>query len=138
MKFNLSNKEDATNAHIQLARLMIKKPVIEIREVKKRRSLSQNAFLHLLLGAFGLATGYTADESKTIFKREVNSDIFVYSKNGSKFLKSSADLSVDEMSKSIDRFRSYAGENGIELPLATDNDWLLRIENDMEKQGRYL
>lgn len=138
MKYNLAVKDEAANAHIQLAKLMIRKPIIEIKEVRAQRSVNQNRYFYLLLTAFGLETGFSVEEAKTIFKRKVSPDIFVYDKNGEKFLISSANTSTKEMSDACERFIKYAAENGIELPRQEDDAWLRRIENEYEKNSKYL
>lgn len=134
MKFNLAIKDDATNAHIQLAKLMIKKPIIEIREVKKRRSLSQNAFLHLLLGAFGMHFGYTLEEAKLVYK-QVNESTYYYEKKGRQFIRSSADLNTAEMTKTIDKFRQKSADAGFPLPSAEDREWLDRIDIEISRNS---
>lgn len=136
MKFDLAIKDEATNAHIQLARLMIKKPIIELKAVKPQRSGNQNRFLHLLLGAFGMHFGYTIEESKLIYK-QVNESIYYYMKNGRQFIRSSADLSTEEMTKTIDKFRIKSAEQGCDLPTATDQEWLARIDIEMSN-NKYL
>lgn len=82
---------------------------------KRGRSLNQNAYLHLLLSAFGLQYGYTLDEVKTHFyKLVVNKDMFLregidkFTGECYKYLRSSADLTKDEMSKSISDFKVWA------------------------------
>jgi len=134
VKFNLAIKDDATNAHIQLAKLMIKKPIIEIREVKKRRSLSQNAFLHLLLGAFGMHFGYTLEEAKLVYK-QVNESTYYYEKKGRQFIRSSADLNTAEMTKTIDKFRQKSADAGFPLPSAEDREWLDRIDIEISRNS---
>lgn len=136
VKYNLAIKDEATDAHIQLARLMIKKPIIEIKEVREQRSSNQNRYLHLLLGAFGMHFGYTLEESKLLYK-QINSSTYQYEKKGRSFLRSSADLSTDEMAKTIDKFRFKSAEQGCDLPTATDQEWLRRIENEISN-NRYV
>lgn len=59
MKYNLSLSNDIAEAQRLLAQLTIDKKVVDIKEVKPRRSLSQNNFLHVLIGAFGSHFGYS-------------------------------------------------------------------------------
>lgn len=136
MKYNLAIQDEAASAHIQLARLMIKKPIIELKEVKPQRSSNQNRYLHLLLGAFGMHFGYTIEESKLIYK-QTNESTYYYEKKGRQFIRSSADLSTEEMTKTIDKFRIKSAENGCDLPTATDTEWLSRIDIDLSK-NQYL
>lgn len=138
MKYNLADPKEAEAAFAYLTELVGKDAIAEVIKVSPKRSLNQNNYLHLLLGLYAMETGHRLDEAKTIYKRDVNPDIYVYEKNGSKFLHSSADLDTAAMTKSIDHFREWAGERGIELPTATDQGWLRAIENDMERQRQYL
>lgn len=136
MKYNLANEQEAKEASLYFAKLVATNSLAEIKKISPKRSLNQNSYLHLLLGAFGDFFGYTLEEAKIIYK-EVNSSIYRYEKKGRIFWQSSADLSKDDMSKTIDHFRKVSGEAGCELPLATDTDWLRRISNDIEK-NRYM
>lgn len=136
MKYDLSIKDERAAASFEFARLLVKKPIIELKVSRKARSLNQNNYLHLLLGAFGNHFGYTLEEAKLIYK-QINSSTYQYEKKGRTFYRSSADLSAEEMSKSIDKFRMASAEHGCELPLATDEEWLRRIENEIE-QSRHL
>ena len=138
MKYRLSSPEEVARAKEYLELLIQKEAVAEIKKVSPRRSLSQNSYLHLLLNAFGVHFGYTLAESKTIYKRDVNPDIYVYERHGHKFLRSSADLTKEEMMKSIDRFREFSAEQGYPLPLATDENWIRSLENAIETQQQYL
>lgn len=90
-----------------------------------------------MLGAFGTHFGYTLQESKLIYK-ELNQDIYKYKKKGRTFYKSSAELTVPEMAKSIDRFREKSAEAGYPLPSAEDIGWLTQIENTMEQMEHFL
>lgn len=138
MKFNLAIPAEAERADTYYNQLKEKKSLAEIKKVSPKRSLNQNSYLHLLLQAFGSHFGYTLAESKTLYKREVNADLYVYERNGHKFLRSSADLSKEEMMKSIDRFREYSAEAGYPLPTADNEEWLRSLENTIELNERYL
>src|SRR4051812_16007102 len=116
MKFNLANKTEKSQAFTYFLTLANKKALVEVKKISPKRSLSQNNYLHLLLGAFGQHFGYTLEEAKTIYKRDVNPGIYVYDKNGSKFLRSSAELSKEEMAKTVDKFMEWSKEQGYELP----------------------
>lgn len=138
MKFDTSIKAQQVNASHYLTELANAKKIIEINPVSSQRSLSQNSYLHLLLGYFGVHFGYTLEEAKTIYKREANPNIFVYEKHGAKFLRSSADLTKEEMQISIDKFMAYSGENGLPLPAAADKKLMMYMENEIERNRRFL
>lgn len=138
MKYNLANPVEVIAARSRVTYLVHKKQVVNIVAVNPKRTLNQNSYLHLLLGAYGLELGYTLEEAKTVYKRDINPEIYVYAKNGSKFLRSSADLDVAAMTRSIDHLREFAKEQGIDLPAAENVEELRSIENAMEKSNYYL
>lgn len=138
MKYNLAIKAEKSKAFGYFMTLANKKSLVEVKKLSPKRSLNQNNYLHLLLAAFGQHFGYTLEEAKTVYKRDVNPDVYVYDKNGSKFLRSSADLTKEEMAKTVDRFMEYSKEHGYALPLATDQEWLRQISNEVEGARYYL
>lgn len=141
MKFNLGIEAEAGSARMRLSYLTARKKVVELKEVSQRRSLPQNAYLHLLLGAFGQHFGYTVEEAKQIYK-ELNTSIYAYTKQvrdkTRTFWRSSADLSKEEMAKSITVFKQKSAEAGYALPPATDQEWLRQIENEIERSKHYM
>lgn len=114
-----------------------KKKLVTIDVILPTRSINQNNFLHLLLGAFGAQFGYTLEESKEIYK-ELNSDVYAYKKKNRTFYRSSASLTTEEMTKSIDTLRDWSAKAGFPLPTATDQDWLIQIGNEIERTKNYL
>lgn len=125
--------------------LLRKQCIVEIKEKHRQRTLSQNAYLHVILAYFGSEVGLPTEQVKyDIFKRLVNKDIFErrrtnkYGKEVS-YLRSSADLDKEEMSRAIDRFRMWSEqEAGIPLPEATDYDAMLEAQKQIELCERYL
>lgn len=137
MKFDLSLPTDIHKATMYLAELIEKQSLAEVKRISPKRSLNQNSYLHLLLAAFGQHFGYTLEEAKLIYK-ELNPGIYAYEKKGRTFWRSSADLSTEDMAKSIDLFMEKSKEAGYPLPLATDQAWLMEIENEIERSKHYL
>lgn len=108
MKYNLFLSHDIAEAQKLLAQLTIDKKIVDIKEVKPKRSLNQNAFLHLLISAFGAHFGWSLEEAKSLYKRlPGNKELYIkqFDDKGVKFEyeRSSAALDKDEMTKSIDR-----------------------------------
>lgn len=137
MRFDLAVPSGAIKAFAELRKLQGNKCLVEVKKISPRRSLPQNAYLHLLIGAFGVHFGYTLEESKQIYK-EINADIYKYEKKGRTFWRSSADLNKEEMARSIDAFMKKSAEAGYPLPLATDQGWLMEIENEIQRSKYYL
>lgn len=137
MKYDLSIQAEAKGAKEYLELLIKRGNVAEVKKVNPARSLNQNNYLHLLLGAFGSHFGYTLEEAKLVYK-DINSEIYAYEKKGRKFFRSSADLDKAEMTITIDRLREKSAEQGCPLPAATDQGWLRSIENEIERTKGYL
>lgn len=114
--------------------------VIELKIVRKERTLNQNNYLHLLLTDFALYFGYTLEEAKHLFK-VLNKDIFEYnSSNNNKvvFMRSTADLDTKELTVAIDRFMQASAKQGHVLPVTPSNDYANYIENEMESKQQWL
>lgn len=107
------------------------------------RSTRQNSYLHALLGAVALEVGESLEYVKQeIYKRMVNPDIFVREHDNPMLgrvsaIRSSAHLSKEEMSESIDRFRKWAADQGIYTPSPDDLATIAKITADMSN-ARYL
>lgn len=77
------------------------------------------------------------------FKRLVNKDLFVVKKTDRyagevEDLRSSADLTIEEMSMAIDRFKRWGAENGFYMPSPEDTERLRDIEIEMGRLKMYL
>lgn len=123
--------------------LLEKGVVVELSE-KTFRSKSQNSYLHLLIGVVAMETGNTLDYAKEMyFKRLCNKDLFV-STRADKYagqievIRSSADLTKEEMSMAIDRFKRWGSENGIYMPNPGDESLLREIAIEMGRNKAYL
>ena len=133
MNYDLSNPIELKTATARFDFLVAKQKRISLTEKRKKRTFRQNRYLHLLLGWFAVETGYTLAEAKYIYKLQ-SKEIFVYSKKGINFIRSSADLDTKKMTISIERFRNYSSTTaGIYLPDANETDFLNMIETELEK-----
>lgn len=133
MKYNLSDRQEIEKAKEHLNGLIRLQVQVEVKRVPIHRTTSQNNYLHLILTAFGMHFGYDLYEAKLVYK-EVNRELYYYKKKGRTFIRSSADLTKEEMMKSIDLFIQKSAENGCPLPIATDQDWLAAISNEAERE----
>lgn len=146
MLYNLSNPLDVQNARTRLEMLIKKEAVVEVTEKKHKRSLQANSYLHLLLGYFASQTGNTLEWVKQqYYKRVCNPDIFVAEKydetlkRSVKYIRSSADLTTDEMTLSIERFRNWAAaEAGVYLPEAMNQAEIAALQVEVERYKTYL
>lgn len=145
MIYNLSNPLDVQNARTRLEALIKRACIVEVTEKKQKRTLNQNAYLHLLLGYFASQTGNTLEWVKQqYYKKLCNPDIFIGEREDLflgrvKYVRSSADLRTDEMNLSIDRFRNWsAAEAGIYLPDPTNEAELAALQIEVERYKTYL
>lgn len=119
--------------------------IVEVKRRHKKRSSSQNAYLHVLLGYFASELGYTLDEVKfDYFKKECNSDIFLrkrINKRGNEvaYVRSTTDLDTAEMTLAIERFRNYSSAvAGLYLPAPNEEEMLTFAEQQMERYAEYI
>ena len=111
---------------------------------KSRRTLNQNSYLHAILGVLALETGNSLEVVKLeIFKKRVNPDLFVRTKRDPvlgdiEVVRSSRDLTKEEMSIAIDRYQKFCAENGVFLPEPGDEELLRQIEFEMGRAAKYL
>ena len=143
MLYDLSSDFQRKAFQARVDNLMEKNAVVEMTE-KAFRSPNQNRYLHLLIGVVAIETGNTMEDAKTYyFKKVVNSDLFqVYVKdnmgNTIDRLRSTAELTKEEMSTAIDRFKRWGAENGIYMPNPDDASLLEAIEIEMGRMKSYL
>ena len=133
MIYDLSTKEGYEQAKDFLNGIQRLGKRIKIERVNESRSLSQNAYLHVILTAFGMHFGYDKAEAKEVYK-DVNKELYYYKKKDRLFKKSSADLTKEEMMRSIDLFMQKSAEQGCPLPQAHEKGWLEQIANQAEKE----
>ena len=146
MILDATKQFDIERARTRLEKLIQNKSKFELTEKKPVRSVSQNAYLHLIIGWFAIEYGETIDYVKRmIFKKLVNPKIFIFERENTKTgekrkeLKSSATLDSREMTNAIDRFRDYSSkEFGVYLPEAGEIDFLNEIKTQIENNKNYL
>lgn len=144
MLYNLSTELDREKFRVKAQHFLNKGGVVELTE-KAKRTRAQNSYLHLLIGVVAMETGNSLEYVKEqYFKALVNPAIFSrevedkFLKRTIQVLRSSADLSQEEMSTAIDRFKKWAAEQGIYLPNPGDESLLQAIELEMQRMRAYL
>jgi hypothetical protein len=143
MIYDLSNEIERKSAITKFKAYLDKNAKVDLKIKHNKRSIKQNAYLHLILSYFGTQTGYTLEEVKQeIFKKIVNKEIFYNGKKGQFNLdswRSSSDLDSNELTQSIDRFINYAAiEAGISLPVPEDLQHIEYIEKEVSKHKSYV
>lgn len=143
MQYDLSSDFQRKAFLAKAENLMERGAVVELTE-KTFRSKNQNNYLHLLIGVVAMATGNTiADVKDWYFKRLCNRDLFITTKTDRyagevEVVRSSADLTREEMSIAIDRFKRWGSQNGIYMPNPGDESLLREIAIEMGRNKAYL
>ncbi len=143
MMYDTKNPLEVQSLQLKVEHLIARGSMVEVVE-KRPRSLKTNAYLHAILSYFGLQTGNTLDDVKSLYyKRTVNGDLFVRQKHDAllgvdrDYLRHTAELTQDEMSVSIDRFRSWSARVAeIYIPSSDEYIALLHIQHDVERAKR--
>ena len=144
MIYDLSKPLDREKFKMRVNHLFAQGKQVELIE-KTHRTLRQNAYCHVLLGIIALDQGLTIDYVKEFYyKRLVNPDIFVVTKEDKilgkvEILRSSKELTKEEMRNSIDKLRNWASsELGCYLPSADEESLLQQAELDIQRYRSYL
>ena len=145
MMFDTSNPLDKANFLLRAKKLAEGGKIVELTEKKPRKTLSQNAYCHLAISYFASEYGCTLEWAKQqYFKKLVNPEIFIREKEDKflgkvKYLRSSADLDVTEMSLAIDRWRNWCSINAdIYLPSPEDERMIGLMEIEIERNKLFL
>jgi len=137
MKFNLSNPIDKNKFDNRVKYLRDNNKNVELKEIRKKRTLNQNSYLHVLISLYCIEFGYNREEGKVHLKRLC--DFMRYDKNGEVFLKRSRDLNTKEMTIFIDWIRNHSSMEGCYLP--TSEEYLthqIEIDKEIDRHGEYL
>lgn len=143
MIYNTSNPLGRKQAEQRFMHLLGKGALIELTE-KGQRTRQQNRYLHLIIGVLAMETGSSLEYAKEwYFKRLANPELFLRSKEDRfagqvEVVRSSTELTPEQMSIAIDRFKRWAAEQGIYLPSPDDESFLKEIEYEMGRCQSYL
>lgn len=137
MKYDFSNIVDCTKAIERLNFLIKGEKKVELKEVRKSRTVSQNAYLHVAITLYAINFGYTIEEAKTDLKRGCS--FMVYEKNGKKYLKRTRDMDTKELTSFIEWIRNYSSLNGFYIP--SSEEYLtnkFNIDREIDNHKQYL
>lgn len=144
MLYDLKNPLDRERFKRRCNALYEKQGMVELSE-KSKRTTQQNKYLHLLIGYLAIETANTLDYVKEVFyKRTANKELYVREKEDDilgrvEFLRSSADLTKEEMTLSTERFRNWSSEvAGVYLPSANEQEFLASIEYEMSRYKQWI
>lgn len=144
MMYDLRNPLDRDRFKRRCNALYKKQGIVDLSE-KGQRSSQQNRYLHLLLGYLAIETSNTLEYVKEVFyKRTANKELYLREKEDAilgkvEYLRSSAELTKEEMTLSIDRLRDWASQTAeIYLPSANEHEFLASIEYEMSRMKQWI
>lgn len=136
MKYDPNNSIDKNKAQMTFDKFLEKGWKFEMKRIFEKRSVSQNNYMHVCIDIAAIHFGYTTEEMKKVFKRDAK---MFYEKNGEKFLISTAELKIDEMTGFIDYIRTKCGKDGCYIPSA--EEYLTNkfsIDREIEQHKEFL
>lgn len=144
MLYNLRTEAGRDRAFSRLQSLAKAGAVVEIAD-KTIRSPQQNRYLHAIIGYIAVKYGCSAEYCKReFFKTAANSNIFKVERvanNGARYydLRSTSDLSREEISQAIDNFRAWAMDYiGEYIPRADEYMAVNEMELIIQRETRGL
>lgn len=146
MKYDLSNQSDRERLMDHVRQAVEKREgIVEFTAKKRQRSLPQNRYLHVILSYFASQYGESMEYVKEKFFKEVcNRELFYELVNDrilgyTERVRSTADLTAEEMSLAIERFRDFCAMNaGIYIPSSDEHRLLELAEIEVERHKEYV
>lgn len=139
MNLDFRNTADVKKAQVYLDKLISDQSKVILTKISKKRTNSQNRYVHALFTIFGGAFGYSSDEAKVIVKRDLK---YTYESQGEIFLMQTRSMDTKELTIFIDKFRNYSAANGCYLPTPeefSENyvEMMKQVEAIESQQNRY-
>lgn len=144
MIYDLNNDLDRKRFLARCKSLYNNRKIVEVTDASKR-TYKQNNYLHTILAFFALECGMDKNSVKQqLYKTLCNADLYVRKEFNPKLnmevvvIRSSSELTTEEMSLSIDRFRKWSEEQGIYLPSPEEQNYLEQMALMVEQNKRWL
>jgi hypothetical protein len=125
MQYILTQDQPQRQKAIDRFKLLLdQEATVELKKVIGRRTLSQNAFLHVLITLYGINFGLKIEEAKVLLKREC--PFMRYTKQIGEdrepvvFLKQTRDLDKRELGEFIEWIYTHAAQQMCPLPELED------------------
>lgn len=136
MIYNSSDTYDRRKMFTYLRQLIKTESLIDLRKVRKNRTVKQNSYLHKLFSLYGIEFGYTVNEVKQLIKIQLE---YVYKKGENLFFVQTSKMDTKELTIFIDKFRNLAAKQGCYLPSADEyNGKFDYFDNIIESNSQYL
>lgn len=137
MKYDLSIDQDRSEFLNYSSVLTAERCKVELTKTRAKRTIKQNAYLHIVFNLWAINYGDTLKEAKTDLKREYG---MYYTKNNKRYLKSTADLNTKELTTFIEWIRNRASkEGGFYIP--TSEEYLInqfKIDKEIQQHKEFL
>tara|TARA_R110000823_G_scaffold250172_3_gene373331 strand:- start:767 stop:1180 length:414 start_codon:yes stop_codon:yes gene_type:complete len=137
MKYNLSIKSDQNKFTIKAEYLKANGKEVELKAIRKSRTLSQNKYLHVCITLFAIEFGWTIEEAKTHLKRKCS--FMVYQKKNESYLKRTRDMNTKELTDFVEWIRDFSALQGCYIPDPEEykaNQF--EIDREIDKFNTYL
>lgn len=145
MIYDLTSPLQARNAEARLQHLKDKGATVELTQKRAKRTSSQNAYLHVLLAYLALQMGEREDYVKMYyFKILCNPSLFLRDVEDKymgrlRTVRSSADLSTEEMTTAIERLRHWSMQVlGIYLPEPHEDDMIHEMQTEIGRNKYFI
>jgi HD superfamily phosphodiesterase len=137
MIYDTSKEIEINKLLSRLDALLSKKCIIELKEKKKTRTVSQNAYLHVCITLFAIESGNHIEDAKQLLKRACH---FMHTFDGEKIkTKLTRDLNTQELTDFIEWIRTFSAMQGNYIPTADEyRENKFAIDSEIEKNKNYL
>lgn len=137
MIYDTSKEIEVNKLLSRLDALLSKKCIIELKEKKKARTLSQNAYLHVCITLFAIESGNHLEDAKQLLKRACH---FMHTFDGDKIkTKLTRDMDSQQLTDFIEWIRTFSAMQGNYIP--TPDEYIqnkFTIDSEIEKNKEYL
>lgn len=143
-RYDLGNPLQREQFRLRAERLIEKGAARVELTVRDTRSLAQNSYLWLCLSYWGTQVGYTKEEAEAFYKKVNAATYYVPLDEGgvsTHRIRHTYELTTEEMTLTIDRFRHWAAMNEacpVYIPTPDDRRMLELMEREVAACERYL
>lgn len=145
MIFNLDNEYERQSFKDYVNDQYKQGGIVEVVRKHMKRSMAQNAYLHVCLSYYASEFGLTLEDVKyDLFKKEINPDIFKRVRRNrrgedAEYMRSTTDLDKAEMTMAIEKFRNYsAAVAGLYIPAPDEHQALIHAQQQVEKYKEFI
>lgn len=143
MNYDLRDKDNRKRFIRYANSLLRNERTLVSLEDKSNRTLNQNSYIHVLCRIMAEGTGTTEHYAKQVYFKELaNPQLFIrvtkdpLTNEMVKTIRSTCDLTIQEMSAAINNFIMWAAEQGYQMPEANLNsDGTVTFATEQDKEA---